>query len=220
MNRCVSLRPRVLVLALAAAAGLAACNDRNTEAPPSTDAAVATPDTTAARPGAAVSDVAAPADAATTPAAPGTPAAMPPVDDDTFYTKALAGGTAEIQAGEAAQKTSKTPGIVDFGKTLVKDHTDANRKLAEASGKPATPPLDAQHRQAMERLSGLSGEAFDRAWLEQMERDHAEAIALFENAAASAQTSQKAKDLARATLPALRQHAETVRTLRGSPAAE
>lgn len=208
------MRHHVLALALLSATGLVACNDRDVDAdtPPTADNAVATPNTVAdpARADAAVSDVAAPADAT----AAGDAAAMPPVDDETFYTKALAGGVAEIRAGEAAQKKSQHKGIVEFGQTLVKDHTEANQKLAGASGKPATPPMDPMHQEAMDRLAGMEGDAFDRAWLEQMDKDHAMSIALFENAANSAQTSQQAKDVAKATLPVLRQHAETVRRLR------
>ncbi|HZH43989.1 MAG TPA: DUF4142 domain-containing protein [Lysobacter sp.] len=138
-----------------------------------------------------------------------------PVTDEQFYQLALAGGSAEVKAAQLALQKSKHDGIRQFATMLERDHANTNRRFAEASGKPATVPPEPQAQRAMQQLAQQDGAAFDRAWLAQMDKDHAKTIALFENAARSNRTSQKTKQLAQSTLPALRQHAEAVRRLMG-----
>lgn len=217
---------RTHLLALALACALTACAGNDNQAgddgsPPASDAATGAAAGTNAgtdaatgtapgntgdpnQPNAAITDTGATADGMAT---------TGPVDDQRFYTLALAGGVAEIAAGKLAQQKSKNEAIRKFGEQLIRDHTAANEKMAAASGQPAMPPPDPMHQRAMEKLQALDGDAFDRAWLEQMDKDHAMTIALFENATRSEQTSQQTKDLAQANLPVLRDHAQTVRRL-------
>lgn len=210
----MNMRPHVLALALLAA--LSACADRGADdaatpdtaagsgtAAAPTDAAGTTPPADAAAPGAATADAGAQADAAAA-----------ELTEEAFVAQALAGGAAEVHAARLALEESKHAGIREFAQKLERDHTEANRKMAEASGKPAMPEPDAGHRKAMDALRGLSGAGFDRAWLAQMDQDHARTIALFENATRSPQVSARSKALAQATLPALRDHAHTVQRLR------
>ena len=210
----MNMRPHVLALALLAA--LSACADRGADdaampdtaagsgtAAAPTDAAGTTPPADAAAPGAATADTGAQADAA----------AAAALTEEAFVAQGLAGGAAEVHAARLALEKSKHAGIREFAQKLERDHTDANRKMAEASGKPAMPEPDAGHRKAMDALGGMSGAEFDRAWLAQMDQDHARTIALFENATRSPQVSARSKALAQATLPALRDHAQTVQRL-------
>ena len=64
----------------------------------------------------------------------------------------------------------------------------------------------------MNKLSGLSGDAFDREYVDMMVKDHEKAVKEFENA------SMKAKDpdvraFAAKTLPTLREHLQQVRDI-------
>lgn len=203
---------RRILLAVALLAALAAC-DR--ERPSTGDTAAITPAAAGAptdqagttpdvQPDAAIADTGTVADTATTMA----------LDDERFFTQALAGGAAEVMAARLALEKSRHQGLRAFAQQLERDHSDANRQLAEASGKPAMPPADAAHQQAMDALKAKEGADFDRAWLEQMARDHATTIALFENAARSPQASAKARQLAGTALPKLRDHAQTTQRLR------
>ncbi len=209
----MNMRPHVLALALLAA--LSACADRGADdaatpdtaagsgtAAAPTDAAGTTPPADAAAPGAATADTGAQADAAAA-----------ELTEEAFVAQGLAGGAAEVHAARLALEKSKHAGIREFAQKLERDDTDANRKMAEASGKPAMPEPDAGHRKAMDALGGMSGAEFDRAWLAPMDQDHARTIALFENATRSPQVSARSKALAQATLPALRDHAQTVQRL-------
>src|SRR5439155_6580051 len=61
-----------------------------------------------------------------------------------------------------------------------------------------------------DRLSGLSGADFDRAYMSEMVRDHTEDVALFEHEAQSASDAD-VKAYAARSLPTLREHLAVAR---------
>ena len=77
---------------------------------------------------------------------------------------------------------------------------------------PVTPALSASAQRTMERLQGLSGADFDRAFLQQMVSDHKRAVADFQRAASSAADSD-VRRFAQQTLPGLQEHLQQARTL-------
>ena len=56
-------------------------------------------------------------------------AANPATADRDFYTKAAAGGMAEVETGALAQVKGNSPWVREFGEMMVRDHTKANDKL-------------------------------------------------------------------------------------------
>ncbi len=137
-------------------------------------------------------------------------AASGPVTASAFYAQALAGGAKEIAASQLAQQ-SGTDKVDQLAAMMIKDHTAMGEKVKAAAGTAApTPP-----KPDTAMLAGKDGAALDRAYADQMVRDHEQAIAMFENASRNAGTDE-AKKLASDALPKLRQHLEAARSLQQS----
>jgi len=121
--------------------------------------------------------------------------------------EAAAGGLAEVRLGTLAQERAVDTDVKQFGRRMVDDHTKANDELKSlASQKKVTLPkdIDAKHKVTYDRLSKLSGKAFDRAYMDAMLKDHREDVAEFQKAARSSDPDVQA--FASKTLPTLEQH--------------
>lgn len=86
---------------------------------------------------------------------------------------------AETQLGKLAADRSSNVKVKAFADGMVKDHTVANRELAEIAAQmkvrpPAT--VDEKHRDLADRLSRLQGEAFDRDYVAAMVKGHEEVL--------------------------------------------
>jgi putative membrane protein len=130
-----------------------------------------------------------------------------------FLQDAIEGNYAEIQMGQLAQQKGQSDGVKSFGQMLVTDHTDANNKaLSVAKEVGITPPDGPSKKQQSDydRLSKLSGAAFDRRFVQDMVMDHRNAIREYER-------GSKAKDpvgqYAGDSLPTLRKHLRTAQSL-------
>jgi putative membrane protein len=136
-------------------------------------------------------------------------------DDREFMTKAAIGGMAEVELGRMAAQKASNSDVKTFGKHMVDDHSKANDELKQlASQKGVTLPteVDAKHKETMDRLSKLSGAAFDNAYVSEMVRDHTEDVSEFEKEASQGQNSD-VKAWAAKTLPTLRSHLEMIRDI-------
>src|SRR5581483_255211 len=95
--------------------------------------------------------------------------------DKTFITKAAEGGLAEVELGQLAKDKAQDPKVKEFGDRMVTDHTKANDELKSlASQKGVTLPTEvsAKDKAEKDRLSKLSGDQFDRAYMKYMVQDH------------------------------------------------
>jgi predicted outer membrane protein len=112
-----------------------------------------------------------------------------------FLSKVIEMNTAEIRLGEMAASKTQNAQVKEYAQMLVKDHNQAldkarelwnGRMDANAPGKQNNRDntkdvqLTPAHQQAMSRLQGLSGDAFDREYINMMVRNHREGIRLFE----------------------------------------
>jgi putative membrane protein len=105
--------------------------------------------------------------------------------DQEFVTAASAGGLAEVNLSRLAMERAQRPEVKNFAQEMIKDHTKANEELLKlADSKKLTPArqMDATHQALANDLAQMKGEAFDRAYLKAMEKDHADAIIVFEAA--------------------------------------
>jgi len=133
--------------------------------------------------------------------------------DEQFVRKAAEGGLAEVNLGNLAAKQASDPAVKKFATHMVKDHTKANRELIQLanSRKLALPrTMDAEHKKTMDRLSGMTGAAFDRAYMEGQVKDHEETVALFEKEAKNGKDDDL-RTWASKTLPTLREHLKMAR---------
>jgi putative membrane protein len=128
--------------------------------------------------------------------------------DRDFMTKAAIGGMEEVELGRMAAQKGASNDVKQFGQHMVDDHSKANDELKSlAAQKNVTLPtaLDQQHQGDVDRLTKMTGAAFDREYMSMMVKDHVEDVADFEREAASGADAD-VKQWAGRTVPTLRQH--------------
>jgi len=137
--------------------------------------------------------------------------------DKSFATTAAQSGLAEVQAGQLASQRATSPQVKQYGQKLVTDHSQANDQLQQIAQQDnltlPTQPSAFEHAQG-QRLTGLSGSEFDKAFVTGEVRDHEQAIALFQREAQSGR-DPALKDFAQKSLPMLRQHLQMALSLNG-----
>jgi putative membrane protein len=112
--------------------------------------------------------------------------------DKTFVMKAAQGGMTEVQLGQIAADKGSSPDVKDFGSKMVTDHGKANDELKSiATSKGLTIPdkLDAKHQAMVDKMNGMSGDAFDKAYVKAMVMDHKKDNVLFATEASSGKDS-------------------------------
>jgi len=131
-----------------------------------------------------------------------------PVSDQTFVAKAAEGGLAEVELGKLATEKAASDQVKKFGQRMVDDHGKANDELKGlAQTKSITIPsdLNTKDKALRDRLSKLSGEAFDRAYMQAMVRDHRKDVNEFRTESQSGKDAE-VKSWAGKTLPTLEEH--------------
>src|SRR5690349_14785651 len=103
--------------------------------------------------------------------------------DHKFVTDAAEGGMAEVQLGQLAVSKATNPDVKNFGQKMVDDHSKANDQLkSTATGEGVTLPasIGSKNQAIYDRLNKLSGAAFDKAYVQQMVKDHEMDVKEFE----------------------------------------
>lgn len=139
------------------------------------------------------------------------------MDDKKFVKEAALGGMTEVEMGKLATEKGSSESVKQFGQKLIDDHTKANDQLKAIAGKenisvPDT--LDHKHQARIDKLSKLSGEQFDKAFIKDQVKDHESDIKDFQ-AEAQGGTDPNVKAFASSTLPVLQQHLEMAKGLNG-----
>jgi putative membrane protein len=135
--------------------------------------------------------------------------------DQHFMKEAAAGGMAEVELGQLAVDKASSPDVKDFAQRMVKDHSQANDKLKQiAMQKNVTLPTSPSAKDEMtkKKLSNMSGEAFDKAYMADMVKDHKKDIAAFQKESTSGQDPD-VKQFASQTLPTLQDHLKQAQTV-------
>jgi len=110
--------------------------------------------------------------------------------DKKFVHAALQGGMAEVEMGKLAVETGESEDVKQFGQQMVKDHTELGKEMklvAQQIG--VTPPTGVSVAQKTTelKLKALSGDAFDKAYITAMVKDHREDLEEFKTEAANGQ---------------------------------
>ena len=135
--------------------------------------------------------------------------------DSKFIHEAAAGGMAEVELGRLAADKASNPEVKQFGQRMVDDHGKANDELKSlASQKSVTlpPSPEASQKATQARLSKLSGDAFDRAYMQDMVKDHDKDVAAFKRASTTAADADL-KAWAAKTLPTLEEHEKQAKSI-------
>ena len=161
-----------------------------------TDTAAATTDTTTSSASTAVSSTDTSGTTTTNPDTSGTTSTAPAAtalsdDDKKFAMKVAEGGLAEVNLGGIAASKGTNADVKSFGQRMQTDHGKANDELKQwASSKSFDLPTqpNAQMQKTATELSGKSGAAFDKAYMQDMVKDHDKDVKEFQDA------SKKVKD--------------------------
>lgn len=139
-----------------------------------------------------------------------------------FLTQATVEGVLELNASRLAETRAASPAVRTFARHMVESHTAVNEqvvRLGAARGVPMPPMPTPEQRTVMDRLAGLSGEAFDREYARIAGvAAHERSVALY-RAAARTQRDTELRTFAQRTLPSLEQHLDAARQLEQTIAA-
>ena len=132
-----------------------------------------------------------------------------PLTDLSFSTQMSQSGLAEVQMAQLALKQSTNPKVQAFAKRMIADHTQNNQQLksvAMAAGVGNLPnDIGPANSAQMQQLQGLSGSAFDRAYLQSQVQAHQIVASLLRSEIAQG-TNNALKTYAQSTLPTIQSH--------------
>jgi len=125
-----------------------------------------------------------------------------------FFKDAAQGGMAEVTLGQMATNRAENEAVKSFAERMVIDHGKAIQELkdlavTESVTLPTEMSKDAKALQ--KKLSGLSGAEFDKAYMEEMLKDHKKDITAFKEQAEQGK-DREVKNWAEKTLPTLQEH--------------
>ena len=95
--------------------------------------------------------------------------------DKAFVAKVSQGGMFEVELAKVAETKATTQDLKDQANTEEHDHTlvgDKLKSIMEANGMQFPTALNAEFQARLDKLSALSGAAFDAAYLKTMEEIH------------------------------------------------
>lgn len=128
--------------------------------------------------------------------------------DRKFVEEAAEGGMKEIEFGRVAADKASDPAVKQFAERMVRDHGDTNHKLmdvAQSKGVTAPPKLTSSDQRMLDKLSKMTGDKFDRAYIDDMVKDHKQDVKDFQKEAKSGKDAE-VKKFAEDTLPLLQEH--------------
>jgi putative membrane protein len=157
-----------------------------------------------------------------TTAAPTAPGKAMSKSDQQMMRDIAQANLSEIEAGKTALSKSSNSQVKSFAQRMIDDHTKASQEvqqLAQAKGVTLPTEPDSKHKAMVQKLSGLSGDAFDRRYMEQAGvSDHKKTHALLKRVQAKA-SDPDLKQLAAKTLPTVDDHLSMAQQLHGGKAA-
>jgi putative membrane protein len=95
--------------------------------------------------------------------------------DRMFVENALKGGMAEVQLGQLALQKSNNDDVKQFAQRMIDDHTklgDQMKPVAQQIGVKMPDGPSKKDKATMAKLQALSGDAFDKAYIKDMVKDH------------------------------------------------
>lgn len=135
--------------------------------------------------------------------------------DLAFAKDAARGGMAEIKLGNLAEDNGSSQAVKTFGTRMVAEHTKAGDQLKQAAAlEHITLPTDlaAKDQATYDRLSKLSGADFDRAYAQDMVKDHQQDLQAFEREA-NRGNDAAIRGFASETVPMIQQHLEQAKEM-------
>jgi len=146
--------------------------------------------------------------------------AKPALDDAAIASIFDLANTADIEMGELAAKMGQSQEVRDMGKNYAAAHVGVRqqgRDLARKLGLTLKPPMDGQmakdHVAALNRLKGLKGAAFDKAYVDHEVGYHQAVIDAVTKTLIPATKNAELKGLMEGVAPAFVAHLEGAKAL-------
>jgi len=136
--------------------------------------------------------------------------------DANFAVKAAAGGMTEIAKSKLAVAQSSNAKIKDFANMMITDHGAAGDKLAAiAKAKSIALPTgpDSTQQNQINDLSKKTGKDFDKAYVDQMVKDHKMTLDMFKNEEKMVKDTSL-KSFVISTIPVVQHHLAVIKTIK------
>jgi putative membrane protein len=125
---------------------------------------------------------------------------------------------AEVQAGKLGASKASSAEVKKFAQHMVDDHgkhLSAARAMAKTKGMQLPSAPAKKHQSAMKKLESATGAEFDKVFMQQMVKDHEDALKLVQNTAKNAKDPQLKAD-AEKTAPVIEKHLEEAKRIAAS----
>lgn len=134
-----------------------------------------------------------------------------------FVDHATAGGIAEIETSKLALEQSSSADVKNFAEEMIKDHTEANKRLTALAKKLdiEVPDETTLTNQAKAKILEMRDESFDQAYANNQVNAHEDTIELFTKQAES-KDNEELRAFAKQTLPTLQHHLQMAKKLQSA----
>jgi putative membrane protein len=139
----------------------------------------------------------------------------PSASDRMFVKSAMQGSMAEVQLGQLTLQKSSNDQVKQFAQHMIDDHTKLNEEMkpvAQQLGVDVPTQVSKKDHNLMNKLQGLSGPAYDQAYIKDMVKDHKNDLSEFQMEASSGQ-DQTVKDAAAQGSKVIAQHLQMAQQL-------
>jgi putative membrane protein len=136
--------------------------------------------------------------------------------DTNFILAAAQGGMTEVKLGELAATNGTRADVKEFGQMMVKDHTAINddmKALAAQKGVTLPDSLDAKHQAMVDKMSALTGSAFDDAYIKGMIKAHTKDAKAFK-AESAATKDADIKNFLDKSIPVVEAHLQHIAAMK------
>ena len=142
-------------------------------------------------------------------------AGQPSPLDRMFVKNAMQGGIAEVQLAQLTLQKSSNEQVKQFAQRMVTDHTKLNEQMkpvAQQLGLAVPTEVSKKDKKTLAELQGLSGPAYDQAYIKDMVKDHKKDLSDFQMEASSGQ-DPTVKDAANQGSQVIAQHLQMIQQL-------
>jgi len=141
--------------------------------------------------------------------------ATAPAPDAKFTRDIAQANLAEIETGKLAASKAQSDAVKQFAQHMVDEHSallKQGSELAAAKGLPVPSSPGVEHQVAKTKLQVMTAASFDRAYMEQMVKDHNSTLELLNKTVAEASDPQL-RAQAQQAIPHVQQHLEMAQRL-------
>lgn len=128
--------------------------------------------------------------------------------DRKFIERAAEDGMKEVEVSKTVASKAADPGVKAFAERMVKDHSDANKKLmdlAQSKGLNIPSDLKKGDRRDVDKMAKMDPDKMDRSYMKDQVKDHKRDVKEFEKESKNAKDAD-VKKFASDTLPTLQEH--------------